>query len=68
MDNYEIRLEKKGAHGATIFLSAQASDFAAIRRAQILGEDCQAVEVWRGMTCIYRQAEPASGQPRAHTL
>jgi len=59
MENYEIRLLNGEAERALVYSSAQASDFAAIRRAQTLAGRCDAVEVWRGMTCIYsaRQSE-----------
>ena len=55
MQTYEIRVIRKG-EGALIYECAQVSDFAAIRRARILGEDGDIVEVWRGLKCVFTDA------------
>ena len=53
MKEYEIRVIRKGT-GATIYSSPQVSDFAAIRRARLLAEDGDIVEVWRGLQlCLH---------------
>ncbi|MCP5412100.1 MAG: hypothetical protein H6924_08190 [Alphaproteobacteria bacterium] len=52
MENYEIRIVKKG-HQPVIMAGHYASDFAAIRRAQALAKHDAEVEVWRGLTCLY---------------
>ncbi len=54
MTTYEIRLIKRGS--ATVYSSPQASDTAAIRRARLLAEDGNIVEVWRGLNCVFTQA------------
>ena len=51
MDNYEIRIVKKGR---PITISGpHASDFAAIRRARALAKEGDEVEVWRDLNCVY---------------
>jgi hypothetical protein len=55
MTNYEIRVIKRG-FGATVYSSPQASDYAAIRRARLLAEEGDIVEVWRGLNCVFTQA------------
>ena len=55
MKEYEIRVIRKGT-GATVYSSPQTSDFAAIRRARLLAEDGDIVEVWRGLNCVFTQA------------
>jgi hypothetical protein len=54
MTSYEIRLIKEGR--ATVYNCPQVSDYAAIRRARLLAEDGDIVEVWRGMNCVFTQA------------
>jgi hypothetical protein len=54
MTTYEIRLIKHGS--ATVYNLPQASDYAAIRRARLLAEDGDIVEVWRGLNCVFTQA------------
>lgn len=53
MENYEIRILKKGNHGPFIYACPHASDYAAIRRAQSLIREGDSVEVWRGLDCVY---------------
>jgi hypothetical protein len=53
LDNYEIRIVKKGKGGPIIYSTPQVSDHAAVHRAQCLIEDGDHVEVWRGLDCIY---------------
>ena len=53
LDNYEIRIVKKGRSGPFFYSVPQASDYAAVRRAQSLVQDGDEVEVWRGLDCIY---------------
>jgi hypothetical protein len=55
MKDYEIRVIRKGT-GATVYVSPQQSDFAAIRRARLLAEEGDIVEVWRGLNCVFTQA------------
>ncbi len=52
MDNYEIRIVKKGRHPVIIAV-AHASDYAAVRRAQSLADQDDEVEVWRDLNCLY---------------
>ena len=54
MMTYEIRVIRKGS--AAIYNCPQASDYAAIRRARLLAEDGDIVEVWRGLNCVFTQA------------
>jgi hypothetical protein len=52
MPNYEIRLRKR--HGGTCAYRAnRMSDFAAVRTAQTIAADGDAIEVWKGMDCVY---------------
>ena len=53
MEQYEIRITKKGAESPEIDRAALASAYAAIRRAAKLAEDGDSIEVWHGMTCVY---------------
>jgi hypothetical protein len=55
MQDYEIRVIRKGT-GATIYVSPQVSDFAAIRKAKLLSEEGDVVEVWRGLNCVFTLA------------
>ncbi len=59
MDNYEIRIVKKGKAGPFFYSAPQASDHAAVRRAQSLAADGDQVEVWRGLDCIFTTTETA---------
>jgi hypothetical protein len=52
MENYEIRIVKKG-HKPVILAGHHISDFAAVRRAQALAKHDAEVEVWRELTCLY---------------
>ena len=53
MQLYEIRILKTDRTASSIFMTSQASDYAAIRRALRLASDGNAIEVWRGMDCVY---------------
>jgi hypothetical protein len=58
LENYEIRIVKKGS-APVIYACPQASDYAAVRRAQTLAGPEDQVEVWRELDCVYttRQME-----------
>jgi hypothetical protein len=53
LNNYEIRILKKGHKAPFIYSCPQASDYAAVRRAQSLVEEGDDVEVWRDLNCVY---------------
>ena len=53
MNTYEIRIVRKGKAGPFIYSCPQASDYAAVRRAQSLAQDGDDVEVWRELDCVY---------------
>jgi hypothetical protein len=55
METYRIRIVKKGRK-ITDEACKQASDYAAIRRAQSLAESSDYVEVWRGSRCLFTGA------------
>lgn len=59
MDNYEIRIVKKGQKAPIIFACPHASDYAAVRRAQSLAQEGDDVEVWRDLHCVYASTEAA---------
>lgn len=59
MENYEIRIVKKGS-GPFIYACPHLDDHAAVRRAQSLAADGDAVEVWRGLDCVYATKEIAA--------
>jgi hypothetical protein len=54
--DYEIRVFTKEDVPLMIHACAQASDYAAIRKARALASDADRVEVWCGPRCIF--AEP----------
>lgn len=56
MEEYEIRITKKGDQKPQIIRAALASAYAAIRRAVKLAEDGDLIEVWLGLTCVYSTA------------
>jgi hypothetical protein len=58
LDNYEIRIIKKGHKAPIIYSCPYASDYAAVRRAQSLIQDGDDVEVWRDMDCVFATYEP----------
>jgi hypothetical protein len=60
VDTYEIRILHTGGNPPDIFSSSHVSDHAAVRRAHALAKEASAIEVWRGLSCIY------SGAPDAH--
>jgi hypothetical protein len=57
LDNYEIRIVKKGRKAIFIYACPHASDYAAVRRAQSLVEEGDEVEVWRDLDCVYSTGE-----------
>ena len=61
MQIYQIRIVKKSRETETEDCR-QASDYAAIRHARNVAEDCEHVEVWRGSHCVFagRPAERRS--------
>jgi hypothetical protein len=61
MENYEIRIVKKG-HQAVILAGPHTSDFAAVRRAQALADTEDEVEVWRELTCLYTTRVAEAGR------
>ncbi len=54
MQQYEIRILRDDNHPLVI-ASKFLSDFHAIRRGQAMAEEDEGLEVWRGMTCLYRR-------------
>ena len=52
MQTYQIRIVEKG-HKIETENCIQASDYAAIRHARNMAEDCEHVEVWRGTHCVF---------------
>jgi hypothetical protein len=59
LDNYEIRIVKKGHKAPIIFACPHASDYAAVRRAQSLAQEGDDVEVWRDLHCVYATKDVA---------
>jgi hypothetical protein len=53
MEQYEIRITKKGSTQPQIIRAAVVSAYAAIRRALRLAEAGDMIEVWLGLTCVY---------------
>lgn len=62
MNSYEIRIVRRGMKRPDIFSSDHISDHAAVRRAQLLADDGDCIEVWRGAVCVY------SGAPETFSL
>jgi len=60
MEQYEIRITKKGTTSPRIIRAALASAYAAIRRATMFSEEGDLVEVWLGLTCVYSTAGAAT--------
>lgn len=52
MDNYEIRIVRKGRQ-PIIFAGPHTSDFAAVRKARSLAGEEDEIEVWRDISCVY---------------
>jgi hypothetical protein len=65
LDAYEIRILRKKTHAPVIYACAQASDHAAVRRAQSLCREGDRVEVWRGLDCVYVAGTTPHGHPPA---
>jgi hypothetical protein len=51
--DYEIRVLTKEHLPLMIYTCSQASDYAAIKRAQALASEADCVEVWTGQRCIF---------------
>jgi hypothetical protein len=67
MNHYEIRLVPK--RGSSLFYAfANDSDLEAVAYAKNLAGDEAAVEVWRGMDCLYRRTASLRGRPQAESL
>ena len=62
MENYEIRIVKKG-HQPVILAGPHTSDFAAVRRAKSLADENDEVEVWRDLNCLYSTRSGEAGHP-----
>lgn len=54
MQNYEIRVLRRD-NRPLVVASRFLGDFHAIQRAQAMAEEDEGIEVWRGMTCLYRR-------------
>lgn len=54
MHQYEIRILRDN-NRPLVVSSRFLGDFHAIRRAQAMAEEDEGLEVWRGMTCVYRR-------------
>ena len=73
MYQYEIRVLREN-NRPLIVSSRFLGDFHAIRRGQVMAEEDEGVEVWRGMTCIYRRDPlpkdllPADDAPFPYTV
>jgi hypothetical protein len=67
MHIYEIRITRQRFQGPDIFRSAHISDFAAVRRAHLLAGAGAAIEVWRGMECIFAGAAQVSADASIQT-
>ena len=52
MTDYEIRITRRDGQ-SLIIDSRSMGDHAAIRRAHTLAMPSDAIEVWRGMTCVF---------------
>jgi hypothetical protein len=63
MENYEIRIVKKGRQ-PVILAGPHTSDFAAVRRAQSLADRDDEVEVWRDLNCLYSTKPGEVGWPK----
>jgi hypothetical protein len=59
MQQYEIRITKKGATHPRVIRAALMSAYAAIRRALKFSEEGDQVEVWLGLSCLYSSAGQA---------
>jgi hypothetical protein len=53
MNDYEIRIVRASDNSQLVITAKLLGDHAAVRRAQMLAGDSDAVEVWRGMNCVY---------------
>ena len=60
MQQYEIHIGKNDRHRRT-YPCLQLNDHAAIRRAQSLARNFEAVEVWRAEVCVYARAAGVLG-------
>jgi hypothetical protein len=53
MNEYEIRIVRASDNSQLVITAKLLGDHAAVRRAKMLAGECDAVEVWRGMACVY---------------
>lgn len=60
MQHYEIHIGKGDSKRRT-YPCLQLNDHAAIRRAQSLAKNFEAVEVWRAEVCVYARMANAKG-------
>jgi hypothetical protein len=71
MQLYETRLTTQGAL-SLVASESYINDFAAIRAAQLLSNDGETIEVWRGDICVYaapsKVAQPAWPVSTGRTL
>jgi hypothetical protein len=56
MNDYEIRIVRRTDHAQLIVTAKLMGDHAAVRRAWILADENDFIEVWRGATCVYSTA------------
>jgi len=54
MNEYEIRILRHD-NQPLVISSRFLGDFHAIRRGQSMAQPDEGVEIWRGMTCLYRR-------------
>jgi hypothetical protein len=54
MNQYEIRILRRN-NKPMVVSSRFLGDFHAIRRGQAMAQEDEGVEIWRGMTCLYRR-------------
>ena len=60
MDNYEILITREKG-GPIHYMGPQLNDQAAVRQANLLTREQDAVEVWRDQTCLFvRKAKSAA--------
>ncbi len=53
MNQYEIRIVRHTDQQQLVVTATVMGDHAAIRRAQMLADKGDMVEVWRGMRCVF---------------
>jgi hypothetical protein len=53
MNDYEIRIVRHADQQQLVVTATVMGDHAAVRRAQMLADAGDMVEVWRGMRCVF---------------